>query len=214
MIFRKMKKIFLLITACFASVYAGCGAAVHFCAAVPSCTVAIDGGEIAEDEAALIERALSFGKLSASYRMIRSVPAFSEKSESSGTLEIYGDGRLYWHSESPDKYLFFTDGSSAYVEKNGERQAVSQAFSGIFSFITEAMPSSGTLENRFFSVSSYAVDDERIGLVLTPSRGAMSSFISKIDIVLSSSEAIVKEVNVLAANGSVIRIIFDNVVKE
>jgi hypothetical protein len=42
----------------------------------------------------------------------------------------------------------------------------------------------------------------------------MSSFISKIDIVLSSSEAIVKEVNVLAANGSVIRIIFDNVVKE
>lgn len=159
----------------------------------------------------VIDKAFSFERLTASYRMVRTVPVISGYLESSGSMELYGDGSLYWRCESPDEYEFFTDGNSAYVEEDGRKMAVPQAFSSIFSMISDAR---GSLEdNEMFSIVTQEMDGERIGLEILPSRGALSSFISKIDMVLSITEAVVAEVNILASNGSVTRIVFKDVVK-
>ncbi|MBO8465170.1 MAG: outer membrane lipoprotein carrier protein LolA [Bacteroidetes bacterium] len=163
----------------------------------------------------LMDRVFSFERLAASYRMIRTVPVISGKLESSGTLELYSDGRLYWRGEYPDEYLFFTDGDDAYIEEDGKKSALPQAFSGIFSLVEGNSGGKPFYENdRMFSTSFITIDSERIGIEAVPSRGAMSSFISKIDIVVYSREAIVKEVNIIAANGSVTRIVFESVVRE
>ena len=168
--------------------------------------------------AAVIDKALSFEMIAASFRMVRTVPVITGQIESEGSMELYADGRLHWRNASGG-YVFFTDGTDAYVEKADERYAVPQAFSSVFSMVADALgDDAGGRKSlfeggRMFSASFVSIDQDRLGMELVPSRGAMSSFISKIDIVLSVADAVVEEVNIITANGSVTRIIFYDVVR-
>lgn len=159
----------------------------------------------------VIDRAFSFERLTASYRMVRTVPVISGRLESSGSLELCSDGSLRWHCESPDEYVFYTDGDSAHVEKDGKKMAVPQSFSSIYSMISDSRDN--LWESRMFSILTHEMDGGRIGLEILPSRGVLSSFISKIDMVVSIAEAVVTEIDIIASNGSVTRIVFSDVSK-
>lgn len=159
----------------------------------------------------VIDKAFSFERLTASYHMVRTVPVISGRLESSGSMELCSDGSLRWHCESPDEYVFYTDGDSAHVEKDGKKMAVPQSFSSIYSMISDSRDN--LWESRMFSILTHEMDGGRIGLEILPSRGVLSSFISKIDMVVSTAEAVVTEIDIIASNGSVTRIVFSDVSK-
>lgn len=150
---------------------------------------------------------LSYGKISADFTVIRSVPMISGTVTDKGHMELSSEGQLLWHIISPKDRKYVIDPSKM---DSGDVPPVQRR---IMRMVAEFRTRPPYRDERNLTVAVSRISKAQVCMSLTPRRGELASLFSKIDVFVDTDAGVVREINMMASNGAVTKVVFDNVIK-